>query len=158
MTKVEFAGKMIEEVRYAAIEYARKIDQDDFEEMNYLRGKIVGLVQAAEYHDIILDTDLDDYDGRYISFAYNYTDGGHLYSSDCTIDTLEYITRHLEPFNLEAISEYDWAELVSLMDDAKREKVSFNESPCTREHFLRKYCEMEPSFEQVLKDKFSIAL
>lgn len=158
MTKVEFARKMIEEVRYNAIKYARQMDQDNFAEANYLRGKISRLVQAAEYYDIILDTDLDYYDGRYIPFGYNYVDGGHLYSSNYMIDTLEYLTRHLEPFNLEAQSEYYWTEIISIMDSTLREKISFDESPCTREHFLRKYCEMEPTFDQVLKDEFSITL
>ena len=158
MKKVEFARKMIEEVRYNAIRYARQMDQDNFAEANYLGGRISGLIRSAAYYNIILDIDLDSYGGRYISFRYHYDYRGMCIQGDFVIDTLEYITRHLEPFNLEAISEYDWAELVSLMDDAKREKVSFNESPCTREHFLRKYCEMEPSFEKILKDEFGISL
>lgn len=158
MTKVEFARKMIEEVRYAAIGYARKIDQDDFAEANYLRGKISGLVQAAEYRDVILDIDLDSYDGRRILFAYNYGYRGYVYSAEFFIDTLVYITKCFVPFNLEAQSEYYWTEIISIMDDTLREKISFDEAPCTREHFLRKYCETEPTFEQVLKDEFSITL
>ena len=44
------------------------------------------------------------------------------------------------------------------MDDEKREQVHDELAPCTPEEFLRRYIELEPEFESVLKEEFSIEL
>ena len=44
------------------------------------------------------------------------------------------------------------------MDDEKREQVHDELAPCTPEEFLRRYIELEPEFENVLKEEFSIEL
>ena len=45
-----------------------------------------------------------------------------------------------------------------LMDDELREKVHFELAPCSNEEFLKRYCELDPDFESVLKSEFSIEL
>lgn len=45
-----------------------------------------------------------------------------------------------------------------LMDDETREKVHHELAPCEPIEFLKRYCELEPSFEAVLKDEFSIEI
>lgn len=45
-----------------------------------------------------------------------------------------------------------------LMDDETREKVHRELAPCEPIEFLKRYCELEPSFEAVLKDEFSIEI
>lgn len=49
---------------------------------------------------------------------------------------------------LDIIAEY--------MDDCVREYVEFHFSPCTPEKFLREYIKREPSFEDVLRNEFSV--
>lgn len=49
---------------------------------------------------------------------------------------------------LDIIAEY--------MDDCLREYVEFHFSPCTPEKFLREYIKREPSFEDVLRNEFSV--
>lgn len=44
------------------------------------------------------------------------------------------------------------------MDNEKREQVHDELAPCTPEEFLRRYIELEPEFESVLKEEFSIEL
>lgn len=44
------------------------------------------------------------------------------------------------------------------MDDEIREKVHFELAPCEPEEFLRRYLELDPEFEGVLKTEFSIEL
>ena len=44
------------------------------------------------------------------------------------------------------------------MDDDKRERVHFELAPCEPEEFLRRYLELDPEFEGVLKTEFSIEL
>ena len=44
------------------------------------------------------------------------------------------------------------------MDDDKREQVHFELAPCEPEEFLRRYLELDPEFEGVLKTEFSIEL
>lgn len=44
------------------------------------------------------------------------------------------------------------------MDDDKREKVHFELAPCEPEEFLKRYLELDPDFEDVLKSEFSIEL
>jgi hypothetical protein len=45
-----------------------------------------------------------------------------------------------------------------LMDNDIREKVHFEIAPCSNEEFLKRYCELDPQFEYVLKNEFSIEL
>jgi len=45
-----------------------------------------------------------------------------------------------------------------LMDEEIREKVYFEIAPCSNEEFLKRYCELDPQFESVLKSEFSIEL
>ena len=44
------------------------------------------------------------------------------------------------------------------MDDEKREQVHFELAPCEPEEFLKRYLELDPDFEGVLKSEFSIEL
>lgn len=44
------------------------------------------------------------------------------------------------------------------MEDEIREKVHFELAPCEPEEFLRRYLELNPEFEGVLKTEFSIEL
>lgn len=44
------------------------------------------------------------------------------------------------------------------MEDEIREKVHFELAPCEPEEFLRRYLELDPEFEGVLKTEFSIEL
>lgn len=48
--------------------------------------------------------------------------------------------------------------IVALMDDETRERVHFELAPCSNESFLKRYCELVPEFEKILKDEFSIEL
>lgn len=48
--------------------------------------------------------------------------------------------------------------IATYMDDEKREQVHDELAPCTPEEFLRRYIELEPEFESVLKEEFSIEL
>ena len=48
--------------------------------------------------------------------------------------------------------------IVVLMDNDIREKVHFEIAPCSNEEFLKRYCELDPQFEYVLKNEFSIEL
>lgn len=45
-----------------------------------------------------------------------------------------------------------------LMDDETREKVHHELAPCEPIEFLKRYCELELSFEAVLKANFSIEI
>ena len=45
-----------------------------------------------------------------------------------------------------------------LMDDEIRERVHGELAPCTPEAFLKRYCELEPNFEAVLKNEFGIEI
>lgn len=49
---------------------------------------------------------------------------------------------------LDIIAEY--------MDDCLREYVEFHFSPCSPEKFLREYIKREPTFEDVLRNEFSV--
>lgn len=48
--------------------------------------------------------------------------------------------------------------IAAFMDDEKRERVHFELSPCEPEEFLKRYLELAPDFENVLKSEFSIKL
>ena len=45
-----------------------------------------------------------------------------------------------------------------LMDDEIRERVHGELAPCEPIAFLKRYCELEPSFETVLKNEFGIEI
>ena len=44
------------------------------------------------------------------------------------------------------------------MDDDKREQVHFEFAPCDPEEFLKRYLELDPDFEDVLKSDFNISI
>lgn len=44
------------------------------------------------------------------------------------------------------------------MDSHLREKVAYELAPCTNEVFLKRYCELDSSFEDLLKEEFGIEL
>lgn len=44
------------------------------------------------------------------------------------------------------------------MDDDKREQVHFELAPCDPEEFLKRYLELDPDFEDVLKSDFNISI
>lgn len=44
------------------------------------------------------------------------------------------------------------------MDSDLREKVAYELAPCSNEAFLKIYCELDASFEDLLKDEFGIEL
>lgn len=44
------------------------------------------------------------------------------------------------------------------MDDDKREQVHFELALCDPEEFLKRYLELDPDFEDVLKSEFGIEL
>lgn len=49
-----------------------------------------------------------------------------------------------------------WDAIVVYMDDDKREAVHFELAPCTEREFLERYLELDPEFEQLLAEEFSI--
>ena len=68
---------------------------------------------------------------------------------------MDIMTRHGEEFEItqklmDAIAVY--------MDDEKREKVHFELAPCDPVDFLKRYLELDPDFEEVLKSEFSIEM
>lgn len=48
--------------------------------------------------------------------------------------------------------------IASYMDDDKREQVHFELAPCDPEEFLKRYLELDPDFEGLLNDEFSIEI
>ena len=48
--------------------------------------------------------------------------------------------------------------IASYMDDDKREQVHAELAPCTNEEFLKRYLELDPEFEVVLKNEFGIEM
>ena len=44
----------------------------------------------------------------------------------------------------------------SYTDDDKRERVHFELAPCEPEEFLKRYLELDPDFEELLNNEFSI--
>ena len=65
------------------------------------------------------------------------------------------MTRYREEYKL---SEELLDTIATYMDDDKREKVHFELAPCEPEEFLKRYLELDPDFEDVLKSEFSIEL
>lgn len=63
-------------------------------------------------------------------------------------------TRYNEPVDF---SDKDlWDSIVVCMDDDKRETVHFELAPCSEKEFLESYIELEPEFERLLAEEFSI--
>lgn len=56
----------------------------------------------------------------------------------------------IEQKTMDAIAAY--------MDDDKREQVHFELAPCDPEEFLKRYLELDPDFEDVLKSDFNISI
>ena len=56
----------------------------------------------------------------------------------------------IEQKTMDAIATY--------MDDDKREQVHFELAPCDPEEFLKRYLELDPDFEDVLKSDFNISI
>ena len=56
----------------------------------------------------------------------------------------------IEQKTMDAIAAY--------MDDDKREQVRFELAPCDPEEFLKRYLELDPDFEDVLKSDFNISI
>lgn len=56
------------------------------------------------------------------------------------------------------IDEKTMVLINNLMNDDIRELVHRELSPCTYEDFLRRYCELDTGFEDILKIEFSIEL
>lgn len=48
--------------------------------------------------------------------------------------------------------------IAALMNDEKREQVHNELAPCEHDEFLRRYVELDPEFENILKSEFSIDL
>lgn len=49
-------------------------------------------------------------------------------------------------------------DIAIYMDDEKREQVHFEVAPCEPEEFLRRYLELDPDFETVLKSEFDVEI
>lgn len=49
-------------------------------------------------------------------------------------------------------------KIASYMDDEKRETIHFELAPCEPEEFLKRYLEVDPDFEELLKSEFDIEL
>jgi hypothetical protein len=49
-----------------------------------------------------------------------------------------------------------WNAIVNLMDDEIRESVHRELAPCTNDEFLTRYTELDPEFEEMLENEFSI--
>lgn len=49
-------------------------------------------------------------------------------------------------------------QLVMYMDDETRERVHEELAPCSAEEFLRRYIELDPDFETLIKNEFGIEI
>lgn len=61
--------------------------------------------------------------------------------------------RYGEEFNM---NQELMDKIATYMDDEKREQVHFELAPCTPEAFLKRYVELDPNFEELLKNEFDI--
>lgn len=60
---------------------------------------------------------------------------------------------------MKALSEVTYSDMDIIseyMDDCLREYIHFHYSPCTPGEFLREYIRREPTFEDVLRNEFSV--
>lgn len=65
------------------------------------------------------------------------------------------MTRYGEKFEL----NQDLMDVIAgYMDDYKREQVHRELAPCSPEEFLKRYCEIDENFEDLLESEFSIEL
>ena len=48
--------------------------------------------------------------------------------------------------------------IASYMDDDKRETVHAELAPCEPEEFLKRYLELDPDFEELLKNEFGVEM
>lgn len=56
------------------------------------------------------------------------------------------------------ITQKKMNEIITYMDDEKRKQVHAEFAPCAPEDFLRRYVALDPEFETVLRNKFSIEI
>lgn len=56
------------------------------------------------------------------------------------------------------MKEINMDAITTLMNDDTREQVHRELAPCTPLEFLKRYCEIDENFEDVLKSEFSICL
>ena len=54
----------------------------------------------------------------------------------------------------ERITDKIMNAIASYMDDDKRETVHFELAPCTSEEFITRYLELDPDFEDLLRNEF----
>lgn len=59
---------------------------------------------------------------------------------------------------MEKIDQKTMDAIAVYMDDDKREQVHFELAPCDPEEFLKRYLELDPDFEDVLKSDFNISI
>lgn len=65
------------------------------------------------------------------------------------------MTRYGENYEL----KQDMLDVIATyMDDDIREGLHFDIAPCSPEEFLKKYIELDPDFEDILKSEFSIEM
>lgn len=67
------------------------------------------------------------------------------------------MTRYGEEILLEECDEL-WENMSVYMNDEVREQVHFELCPCSREEFLRRYCELDVSFIGLLRVVFHVEL
>lgn len=65
------------------------------------------------------------------------------------------MTRYGEEFKL---TEEFLNDVAVYMDSDKREQVHFELAPCEPEDFLKRYLELDPDFEKVLKSEFDVEM
>lgn len=56
------------------------------------------------------------------------------------------------------LNEKTMNAITCYMDDDKREQVHAELAPCTNEEFLKRYLELDPQFESLLKNEFGIEM
>ena len=54
------------------------------------------------------------------------------------------------------ISKYVMPAIAIFMDGDIREQVHRELAPCSNNEFIKRYCELDPDFENVLKSEFGI--
>ena len=54
------------------------------------------------------------------------------------------------------ISKYAMPAIAIFMDGDIREQIHRELAPCSNNEFIKRYCELDPNFENVLKSEFGI--
>lgn len=54
------------------------------------------------------------------------------------------------------ISKYVMPAIAIFMDGGIREQVHRELAPCSNNKFIKRYCELDPDFENVMKSEFGI--